>query len=180
MFKQIEDTSYSLKPLGLLCATLGVDDKLGQRPLHLTACQSLFSKIGFILKSNLILKLVFILKLNLILKLSFILKFVYIQNFELILIILEHPKPSISSLKQPGRLAARYLEISPVCLSFHTWILDHLFCHFMFPIFLLLIRSYFTTATSKGHKILEINHCIRHRTSGMIALYGFQYSKYWY
>ena len=33
----IEDTSYSLKPLGLLCATLGVDDKLGQRPLHLTA-----------------------------------------------------------------------------------------------------------------------------------------------
>ena len=33
----IEDTSYSLKPLGLLCAALGVVDKLGQRPLHLTA-----------------------------------------------------------------------------------------------------------------------------------------------
>ena len=33
----IEDTSYSLKPLGLLCAALCVDDKLGQRPLHLTA-----------------------------------------------------------------------------------------------------------------------------------------------
>ena len=63
--------------------------------------------------SNLILKLVFILKLNLIIKLGFILKFVYIQNFELILNIHEHPKPSISSLKQPGRLAAYYLEITP-------------------------------------------------------------------
>ena len=38
------------------------------------------------------------------------LKFVYIQNFELILDILEHPKPSIFSLKQPGRLAVCYLE----------------------------------------------------------------------
>ena len=30
------------------------------------------------------------------------LKFVYIQNFELILDILEHPKPSIAILKQAG------------------------------------------------------------------------------
>ena len=75
---------------------------------------NLMLKLGFILKSNLILKLVFILKLNLILKLGFILKFVYIQNFELILNILEHLKPSISSLKQPGRLVACYLEITPI------------------------------------------------------------------
>ena len=33
----IQDTSDKLKPLGLLCAALGVDDKLGQRPIHLTA-----------------------------------------------------------------------------------------------------------------------------------------------
>ena len=65
---------------------------------------NLILKLGFILKLNLIPKLVFILKLNLILKLGFILKFVYIQNFELILNILEHPKPSISSLKQPWLL----------------------------------------------------------------------------
>ena len=32
----IEDTSYILKPLCLLCAALGVNDKLGKRPLHLT------------------------------------------------------------------------------------------------------------------------------------------------
>ena len=65
-------------------------------------------------KSNLILKLGFMLKLNLILKLGFILKFAFIQNFEFILNILEHLKPSISSLKQPGRLAACYLEITLV------------------------------------------------------------------
>ena len=75
---------------------------------------NLILKLGFILKLNLIPKLVFILKLNLILKLGFILKFVYIQNFELILNILGHPKPSISSSKQPGRLVACYLEIIPV------------------------------------------------------------------
>ena len=48
-----------------------------------------------------------------VLKLDFILNFVYIQNFELILNIHEHPRPSISSLKQPGKLAACYLEITP-------------------------------------------------------------------
>ena len=78
---------------------------------------NLILKLGFILKSNLILKLAFRLEISLILKLSFILKFVYIQNFEFIPNILEHPKPSISSLKQPGRLAACYLDITPVNLS---------------------------------------------------------------
>ena len=78
---------------------------------------NLILKLGFILKSNLMLKLGFILKLNLILKLGFILKFVYIQNFELILNILEHPKPSMSSLKQPGRLVACHLEITPLMLE---------------------------------------------------------------
>ena len=81
---------------------------------------NLILKLGFILKSNLILKLAFILKKRLILKLSVILKFVYIQNFEFILNILEHPKPIISNLKQPGRQAACYLEITPLhCTSMH-------------------------------------------------------------
>ena len=48
------------------------------------------------------------------LKLGFILKFENIQNFELILNILEHPKPSIFSLKQPGRLVACYLDKTPI------------------------------------------------------------------
>ena len=78
---------------------------------------NLILKLSFILKSNLILKLAFILKISLILKLSFILKFVYIQNFGIILNILEHPKPSISSLKQPGRLAACYLETTPMIFT---------------------------------------------------------------
>ena len=51
----------------------------------------------------------FLLKLNLILKLGFILKSVHIKNFELILNLFEHLKPSIFSLKQPG-----YLEITPL------------------------------------------------------------------
>ena len=59
----IENTSYSLKPLSLLCAALGVDDKLGQRAPQLTAWSrvelSLFSKTGLMLKSNLILKITF-------------------------------------------------------------------------------------------------------------------------
>ena len=38
------------------------------------------------------------------LELGFRVKFACIQNFELILNILEHSKPSISSLKQPGSL----------------------------------------------------------------------------
>ena len=38
------------------------------------------------------------------------LKFEYIPNFELTFNILEHPKPSISSLKQPSKLTACYLE----------------------------------------------------------------------
>ena len=42
------------------------------------------------------------------------LSFVYIHNFELILDILDHLKPSIFSLKQPVRLAACYLEIVPL------------------------------------------------------------------
>ena len=45
------------------------------------------------------------------------LKFVYIQNFELILDILDHTKPSIFSLKQAGKLAACYLEKTPVFIS---------------------------------------------------------------
>ena len=69
------------------------------------------------LKSNLILKLGFILKISLILKLSFILTFVHIQNFEFILNILEHPKPSISSLKQPGRLVACYLDKTSIIIA---------------------------------------------------------------
>ena len=48
------------------------------------------------------------------------LKFVYILNFELILDILEHSKPSMFSLKQPARLAACYLENVPLMLLF--WI----------------------------------------------------------
>ena len=84
---------------------------------------NLILKLGFILKSNLILKLAFILKISLILKLSFILKFVYIQNFEFILNILEHPKPCTSSLKQPGRLAACYLDITPVSVI-HSYSLN--------------------------------------------------------
>ena len=77
---------------------------------------NLILKLGFMLKSNLILKLAFILKISLILKLSFSLKFENIQNFEFILNILEHPKPSIFSLKQPGRLAACNLDITPISL----------------------------------------------------------------
>ena len=65
---------------------------------------SLFSKTGLIPKSNMILKSVLTLKSNLILKLGFMLK------FELIFDILEHPKPGIFSLKQPGSLAACYLR----------------------------------------------------------------------
>ena len=42
------------------------------------------------------------------------LKSVCIQNFELILDILDHVKPRISSLKPPGRLAAYYLENTPL------------------------------------------------------------------
>ena len=56
------------------------------------------------------------LKSNLVLKLGFMLKFAYIQNFELILDILDHPKPSISSLKQP----ACYLEITPIIFNMAT------------------------------------------------------------
>ena len=42
------------------------------------------------------------------------LKFVYIQSFALIHDILDHLKPSIFSLKQPGSLATCYLEITPM------------------------------------------------------------------
>ena len=49
-------------------------------------------------------------------------KFVCIQNFELILNILEHLKPSISSLKQHGRLAACLLEITPLLATInYNW-----------------------------------------------------------
>ena len=44
-------------------------------------------------------------------ELGFRVKFVCTQNFEL---ILKHSKPSIFSLKQPGRLAACLLEKTPV------------------------------------------------------------------
>ena len=46
------------------------------------------------------------------------LKFVYILNFELMLDIIEHPKPSISGLKQPDRLAACYLKNTPLMSCF--------------------------------------------------------------
>ena len=45
-----------------------------------------------------------------VVELGFRVKLVCIQNFKLILNILEHLKPSISSLKQSGRLAACLLE----------------------------------------------------------------------
>ena len=41
------DTSYSLKPLGLLCAALCVDDKLGHRPFHLTAFSRVELRVSF-------------------------------------------------------------------------------------------------------------------------------------
>ena len=48
-----------------------------------------------------------------VLELGFRVKFVCIQNFKLILNILEHLKPSISSLKQPGRQAG-FLPIEKI------------------------------------------------------------------
>ena len=61
-------------------------------------------EIGHETKPNPTLKLGHILKLNMVLELAFRVKIVCIQNFKLILNILEHVKPSISSLKQPGSL----------------------------------------------------------------------------
>ena len=94
-------------------------------------------KTGLMLKSNMILKLGFILKLNMMLKLGFIPKVVNIQNFELILNNLEYPRPSISSLKQPGRLKVCYLEITllgymtSLCLRFcHRYHSNHNFYYF--------------------------------------------------
>ena len=55
------------------------------------------------------------------------LKFVYIQNFELILDILDHLKPSMFRLKQPGRQAACYLEITPLSIKLQKTILVHQF-----------------------------------------------------
>ena len=51
-----------------------------------------------------------------VLELGYRVKFVCIQNFELILNILEHSKPSVSNLKQPGRLAASLLEKTSLSL----------------------------------------------------------------
>ena len=56
-------------------------------------------EIGLETKPNLTLKLGYILKLNMVLELGFRVKIVCIQNFKLILNILEHSKPSVSSLK---------------------------------------------------------------------------------
>ena len=56
-------------------------------------------EIGLETKPNLILKIGYILKLNMVLELGFRVKFVCIQNFELILNILEYLEPSISGLK---------------------------------------------------------------------------------
>ena len=72
-------------------------------------------EIGLETKPNLTIKLGYILKLNMVLELGFRVKFACIQNFKLILNILEDLKPSISSLKQPGRLAACLLEKTPIC-----------------------------------------------------------------
>ena len=69
-------------------------------------------------KPNLTLKLGYVLKLNMVLELGFRVKFVCIQNFELVLNILEHSKPSISTLKQPGRQATCLLEKTPLNLLF--------------------------------------------------------------
>ena len=49
-----------------------------------------------------------------VLELGFRVKFVCIQNFELTPNILEHSKTSISSLKQPGRMAACLFEKTPL------------------------------------------------------------------
>ena len=50
-------------------------------------------------------------------KIGFMLKAVCVENFELILDILDRLKPSISSFKPPGRLAACYLENTPLFYS---------------------------------------------------------------
>ena len=49
-----------------------------------------------------------------VLELGFRINICIHQNFELILNILEYTKPSISSLKQPGRLAACLLKKTPM------------------------------------------------------------------
>ena len=63
-----------------------------------------------------------------VLELGFRVKFVCIQNFELILNILEHSKPSISSLKQPGRLAACLLGKTPLTFTDMYGQFEELFC----------------------------------------------------
>ena len=122
--------------------------------LGLILKSNLILKLGFILKSNLILKLGFILTSNLILKLAFILNksdpkikfhskvYTYSKNFEFILNILEHPKPRISSLKQPGRLAACYLEITPITYV-HAVNLSKLDCHAIFLLCPVCTKCYF-------------------------------------
>ena len=66
-----------------------------------------------------------------VLKLGFGVKFVCIQNFEFTLNILEHSKPSISSLKQPDRLAACLLEKTPLPLHRLSPIHVHVFGHYV-------------------------------------------------
>ena len=63
---------------------------------------------------NLTLKLGLILISNLVLKLGFMLKFIYIQNFEFILHILEHPKRSIFQFEtawQPAIWKKNYIIV---------------------------------------------------------------------
>ena len=43
----IEDTSYKLWPLGLLHATLDVDEKFGERCLHLTVWSRVKLTVSF-------------------------------------------------------------------------------------------------------------------------------------
>ena len=71
------------------------------------------SKMSFEIKIKSDPKIKFHTKIKSDCKISFMLKPVCIQNFELILDILEHLKPSISSFKPPGRLAACHLENTP-------------------------------------------------------------------
>ena len=90
------------------------------------------SKISFETKIKFDPKFGFYTKIKSGSKIGFMLKSVCIQNFELIPDILDHLKPSISGLKPPGRLAACYMENTPISLStglrFSTYFF-HYYCY---------------------------------------------------
>ena len=116
MINLARDLFISVPGVELNSESLGLILNRFDTELGLILKSNLILKLVYTLKSNLILKLVFILKSNLVPKLGFMLKFVYILNIELIFDILECSKPSIFSLKQPGRLAACYMENTPLAL----------------------------------------------------------------